>query len=372
MNVLFDARWIRTDAPSDGVSRYTSNLARELSRRSDITLTVLIHDTSQLASLPDIPHIIANNPSNLWRERSIARLLNPHNFDVVYSPFFIMGWHGRNYRLVLTIHDLIYFKHRTPPQWLAWYVRVAWWLFHLSYRPLRWLLNHADAIATVSHTARDELLAAQATKQPIYTVPNAAAQEFAAPTHSDHANANHVVYMGAFTPYKNVECLITATAKAPDITLDLCSKLPPARRRQLETYARQQGAADRVVFHNGVSDQEYRQLLDQARCLATASRLEGFGLPIIEAQQAGVPVICSDIPIFHEVGEDSVLYFDPNQPAQAAQHIQHLADTTLSQDLIARGHRNAARYTWSASAEAANGVCQTITKRKRPEPTSSL
>ena len=363
MKLLFDARWIRTDAPSDGVSRYTSNLARELSRRPDINLTVLIRDKSQLASLPDIPHIIANDPSNLWREYSIARLLNPYNFDLVYSPFFIMGWRSRNYKLVLTINDLIYFKYHTPPQWLAWYVRVAWRLFHLSYKPLRWLLNHADTVATVSQTARNELLAAKVTDRPIYTVTNAAAQEFAPLLNNDHADANHVVYMGAFTPYKNVECLITAIAELPDITLDLCSKLPPARRRQLESYIAQLNIADRVVLHDGISDHQYHRLLSQARCLATASRLEGFGLPIIEAQQAGVPVICSDIPIFHEVGADSVLYFDPDQPSQAAQCIRQLGDATVSNDIIARGHENTKRYTWATSAEAASQICQTLTQK---------
>ena len=363
MKVLYDARWIRTDAPSDGVTRYSSNLARELAKLADVDLTVLICDERQRKSLPDVPHLLVHEPANIIKERKIANLLNPHNFDVVYSPFFLMGAHGRNYKLVLTIHDLIYFTHKTPPQWLPQYVRVVWRLFHTSYRPLRALLNSADAIATVSDTARDELIARKVTSRPIYTVPNAAADEFSAVKASNHYKSNHIVYMGAFTPYKNVECLIDALEHLPAVTLDLCSKIPPQRLEILSKRAAEKGVGDRVAFHDGVSDAKYLELLSNARCLVTASRLEGFGLPLLEGQRAGVPVVCSDTPIFREVGQESVLYFDPDNPSEAAAQIAKLTDQKTSEKLIKLGHENVARYSWSASAKKAIEIIYKVLSR---------
>mgnify|MGYP000963784528 CR=1 FL=1 len=352
------------DAPNDGIGRYSSGLAYELAEHPNVDLTLLIYDKRQLSSLPDVPYILTNNPTNLWREFLIARVLKPHNFDIVYSPFFIMGSFHRSYRLILTIHDLIYFTHKTPPQWLPWYVRVAWRLFHVSYVPLCKLLNTADAVATVSETARQELLAHRVTTRPIYTVLNAVSQDFVARASDNHAASNHIVYMGAFTPYKNVECLIEALTELPDIYLDLCSKIPAKRRRELQNFIVDKDVLDRVIIHDGVSDEEYRELLRDARCLATASRLEGFGLPIIEAQQAGVPVVCSDIPIFHEVGQGSVLFFSPDQPEQAAKQIAALADADTSRDLIQRGYENVARYSWKESAAAAAKLCRSVLKTK--------
>lgn len=352
MKLFYDARWILVENRFDGVSRYSHELAWALHAHSDLDITWIIHDTRQLKKLPKGDYVVANDPNNAIAELRLPKLLNEAGATIVYSPFFVMGTVGKKYRLILTIHDMIYFRHRTPPQWLPWYVRLGWRLFHLTYWPLRWQLNRANHIATVSETAKQELIAAHATKRQITAVCNAAGDTFSAPE-SDHSISKNVVYMGAFTPYKNVECLIEAIALVPDAILHLCSKIPPSRRPSLVEYITRYGVTDRVVLHDGVTDETYRDLLQNTRCAISASRVEGFGLPLIESQQAGVPFIAADTPIFREIGSDSVLFFDPDSPDQAAAHIQSLADPATSQTYAAKGRKNAARYTWDASARVA-------------------
>lgn len=361
MKLLFDARWILIENRFDGVSRYSHELAHALARRDDLEVSWLIHDKRQLAKLPAGDYVLANDPNNSLAETfQLPRTINRSGHTVVYSPFFVMGTLGKKYKLILTIHDMIYFTHRTPPQWLAWHVRLGWWLFHTSYAPMRWLLNQADVVATVSETARQELIDAQATKRPVVTVSNAVSDAFkeapAAVTRK-HYLAHDIVYMGAFTPYKNVECLIEALALLPDITLHLCGKMPPIRRRDLEALMRDRGVIDRVVIYDGATDEQYKTALSDARCSISASRLEGFGLPVLEAQQRGVPMVCADTPIFHEVGGDAVLYFNPDSPEEAAAAVRQLADEALSDDLIARGTANAQRFTWDHSASVAADIC---------------
>lgn len=360
MKVIYDARWLRLDGRFDGVSRYSSELARELVRQPGIDITWMVYDARQLEQLPDGPHLIVNNPSDFAREMRLPKLLNQQDVDAVYSPFFIMGTSGHRYKLVLTIHDLIYFTHRTPPHWLPPYVRLGWRLYHLSHRPMRWLLNQADAIATVSDTVGDELRAAHATRRPIVTVRNAVSQDFRSKFATEHYQSNSVVYMGAFTQYKNVECLIDALPLLPEVTLHLLSPMPTARRKSLEKRMRDRRVLGRIVIHDGVSDQKYKELLSQSRCLVSASKLEGFGLNNIEAQQYGVPVACSDTPIFHETGGDSVLYFNPNSPAECADAIKKLADKSTSQKLIKLGHQNVARFNWQESARIAADICRKL------------
>lgn len=355
MKLFYDARWILVENRFDGVSRYSHELAWALSRQPDLDITWIIHDRRQLAKLPAGESIIVNDPNNGLAELGLARRLNKAGARIVYSPFFVMGTWGKKYKLVLTIHDMIYFTHRTPPQWLPWLTRLGWRLFHLTYWPMRWQLNQASHVATVSETAREELLAARATKQPITTVSNAVGDTFIA-ADSDHSQKNGVVFMGAFTPYKNVECVIDAVSLVPGTTLHLMSKIPPARRPELEASIKQAGITDRTVLHNGASDAIYMKTLAEARCAISASRLEGFGLPLIEAQQAGVPFVAADTPIFREIGEESVLYFDPNSPQEAATHITSLADPEVNKDYASRGRTNAARYTWEASAAVARTI----------------
>ena len=113
-------------------------------------------------------------------------------------------------------------------------------------------------------------------------------------------------------PYKNVEVLIKGMAHlSPDFTLHLLSKVLEDRKAELSKLIKPNV---NVVFHNGVSDEEYLKLLQGAYCLASASKEEGFGLPIIEAQMIGTPVVCSDMTIFHEVAGNGALFFDYNFP----------------------------------------------------------
>lgn len=356
LKLIYDCRWIRVDAISDGISRYTRELGAALVDRDDLDITWLVFDARQLDGLPERPHIIANDPTDILREFRIARLLNEHRPDVVYSPFFLMGSRGRNYRLILTIHDMIFYHYRTPPQWLPQYIRIAWWLFHTAKWPMRRLLDTADVIATVSDTARLELEEWHMTRRPIAAVKNAVSGEFT-PSYAPHWESRDVIYMGAFTPYKNVELLLRATALVPDIRLHLLSKMPASRRAELSQLMSELGISRRVVIHDGTPEDEFHALLAQGRCLITASRIEGFGLPLIEGQAAGVPVACSDTPIFREVGEDSVLYFDPDSAEQCAEAIRSLADKTTSQDLTDRGLANVTRFTWEISAHVAATIC---------------
>ncbi len=362
MKVLFDARWILVENRFDGVSRYSHELAWAMSRREDLQMIWLVHDDRQLAKLPAGEHVMTNDPNDPLAEFfTLGFKLNNIDCDVVYSPFFMMGTFGKRYKLVLTIHDLIYFRHRTPPHWLPWYVRVGWWLFHMSYSPLRFQLNAADSIATVSETARQELLAVKATRRDITTVSNATSDHFVDTEPRNHHASNEILYMGAFTPYKNVECLIDALALLPDVTLHLCGKMPPARGKVFEQRMRDKGVFERVIVHNGVDDETYKQLLRKVRCSVTASRHEGFGLPVIEAQQARVPVACSDTPIFREVAGESALFFSPDSPEQCADIIKQFADKQISDEYIARGATNVARYTWDNSAAVAAEICHNLT-----------
>lgn len=66
----------------------------------------------------------------------------------------------------------------------------------------------------------------------------------------------------------------------------------------------------RLFWLNDASDADLFHCYERARALIFPSALEGFGLPLVEARRRGIPVIASDIPVFHEIGGDNVRYFD--------------------------------------------------------------
>lgn len=353
MRLIFDARYIRTDF-HDGISRYSAELARAVFAAAPargVEVAFLIHDEAQRALLPEGVRTLVFHAPTSAAEPFAALRLNRYRPDAVFSPMQTIGSMGRRFGLILTLHDTIYYRHRTPPRDLPWYVRVGWRLFHLSYVPQRLTLNAADTVATVSDTSAAEFARVNLTKRPVVVVPNAPQRLGAllAPGVVARPGAQNLVYMGSFMPYKNVETLIRAAAALPGRTLHLLSRISPARRAELSALIDPAGAS--VVFHGGVTDAEYAALLADHAVLVSASLDEGYGLPVAEALALGVPAVVTDMPIFREVAGDGALYA-PGMDAEAfARGIRSLDDPETRASVIAAGTAHIARFSWEHSAD---------------------
>jgi glycosyltransferase involved in cell wall biosynthesis len=269
-----------------------------------------------------------------------------------------MGSFGRKYRLILTLHDLIYYKHRKPPVFLAWPIRLAWRLFHLSFAPVRLLLNGADAVVTISETTKSLIEINRLTRRPVTVVYNASSMPVVGSSKTGPKTKN-LVYMGSFMPYKNVELLIKGMENLPEYTLTLCSKVDRKRRDQLLASA-SQGVRSRIVFVNGMSESKYLEMLDESFALVTASKDEGFGIPVIEAMSRSIPVVLSDIKIFREVALGAGHYFDPESPSAFALEIKSLDEIGSWQKASMKTLERARAFDWDESAEKLNLLIQSL------------
>ena len=85
--------------------------------------------------------------------------------------------------------------------------------------------------------------------------------------------------------------------------------------------------------------------------LFIASKEEGFGFPVLKAQLCGVPVLAADAGALPEVAGEGALLVDPDDPVQLVAMLERtLFDTALRKDLVEKGKRNAARYSWDDTA----------------------
>jgi len=344
--IYFDARFIRLDR-HDGISRFSTELVKALVHKAPVVC--IIHDLRQLDFLPQgIEYLVLNHPQSL-SEFFIARKLNKVGAKRVFSPMQLMGSVGRKYKLILTLHDLIYYRHRKPPQDLNFLIRGTWRLYHLSYQPQRWLLNRADAIATVSETTKALIEKHHLTRKPVTVVYNAPDKVVSEPRDSAPTDRK-LIYIGSFMPYKNVETLIRAVGMLPDFELHLLSKITSARKSQLQELVNKSQA--KVIFHNGVSDEEYRNLLNGAFALVTASKDEGFGIPLVEAMQLGTPVVVSDLEIFREVAGEAGLFFEADSPKEMARQLRALENSDLWPSKSKLGFQQAQKFDWANSAQA--------------------
>lgn len=338
---FFDARFIKTEHP-DGISRFAKHLLLELRKLGPVT-TMVSSQAQEMdlgpgdyVRLPDV-----TSPKEIFT----ALKLNKLGAEVVFSPMQTTSSLGKRFKLILTLHDLIYYRHKTPPKALPALIRVGWFLYHLSYWPQRLVLNAADAIVTVSNTSKQQMLQARLTKKPISVLYNAA--DLHPPTEGNRAKSTRVVYMGSFIGYKNVETLIRGAAIA-DLELVLLSKISTHRRRELEQVANKCNA--KLVFANGVSDAEYSTWLASARALVSASLDEGFGIPVVEAMAHGTPVVVSELEIFKEVAGDAALYFEPKDEHALAAQLVALGDPDIWAQKSALAKTQAERFSWKESA----------------------
>ncbi|WP_353809939.1 glycosyltransferase family 4 protein [Agromyces sp. SYSU T00194] len=364
MRVVVDCRYTRIGR-HDGISRFTAGIVAELAKLHPVTM--LISDRRQLELLPDLPWVVVGSPTSVL-EPLVARTVNRMQPDIVFSPMQTMGSWGRRYRLLLTLHDLIYYEHPTPPRDLPAFVRVLWRLYHLAWWPQRMLLNRADAVVTVSQTTASLIAEHALTERPVAVVPNAADAlvDVALPRRAP--TRGRLLYMGSFMPYKGVDTLVRAAARLPHHELHLLSRIGDAERRRLTALAPQA----HLVFHDGVSDAAYGELLAGATALVHASSAEGFGIPLVEAMRVGTPVVVSDIPIFREIGGDAARYFRADDPDGLAAQVRALDDPEEWERRSAASVARADAYSWARSAERLLALMREVVGEGRRRRTRSV
>jgi glycosyltransferase involved in cell wall biosynthesis len=164
-----------------------------------------------------------------------------------------------------------------------------------------------------------------------------------------------VLSLATLEPRKGLDVLIRALAQptAPDVPLLIIGQpgwggVDPAQM------ARAEGLPDgRVRALGRLPDADLAAALSRATALVVPSRAEGFGLPVLEAMQAGTPVVCSTDPALAEVGGDAVRTTPiGDAPALAEALAEVLADPALREAMAERGRTRAAGYTWERTALA--------------------
>jgi hypothetical protein len=161
----------------------------------------------------------------------------------------------------------------------------------------------------------------------------------------------YLIYPANFWKHKNHEMLLTAFGMAcqgrlaADIKL-VCPGAPGVRQEWLMSAARAMNLGNRVLFPGYVPNAELGALLVNCGGVVFPSLYEGFGLPVIEAMAAGVPVTCSNTTSLPEVAADAAVLFDPRIPTQIAQAMVTLLENkALRTSLIQSGQKRATEFS---------------------------
>lgn len=127
--------------------------------------------------------------------------------------------------------------------------------------------------------------------------------------------------VGTIEPRKNHEYLLDAFELAwgagSEARLCIIGRIDWKREALLKRICEHAEFGRRLFMFNEISDSGLQYAYGHAKALVFSSHDEGFGLPLVEAMQRGLPVMGSDIPVFHEIGGDYMAYFALQQPQLA-------------------------------------------------------
>ena len=167
----------------------------------------------------------------------------------------------------------------------------------------------------------------------------------------------YILYMGTLEPRKNIERLVQAFAqlcRMPGME-HYCLVLAGKRGWQYDTiFAQMQqlGLEDRIVCTGYVDEADKAAVYQMAEVFVFPSLYEGFGMPILEAMAAGVPVVTSNVSSMPEVAGDAALLVDPLNVSELTEAIYKLlTDEALRQQCVARGYERCRLFTWERSAD---------------------
>jgi glycosyltransferase involved in cell wall biosynthesis len=224
----------------------------------------------------------------------------------------------------------------------------------------------ANALVTVSEYSRRMIVSRFGiAPERVFVVGEAADPVFrrisgARPPRGVPADKRLIVYVGGFSPHKNLEALVAAFARLAgrevfgDVVLVLVGEY---KKEIFHSYfgtisarVAELGLRERVVFTGYMPDEELAQLLNVATVLALPSLMEGFGLPAVEAAACGCPVVATTESPLPELLADGGIFCDPRGGGLEAALETILGDRRLRDSMAETALASAQRLTWDAAA----------------------
>jgi glycosyltransferase involved in cell wall biosynthesis len=306
----------------------------------------------------------------MWTHRALAREVVQRPPDVLFVPAHVLPFVVPVWRLpasVVTIHDLGY---RYFPGTHTWRQRL-----YLDWST-QWGVLAATQIIAISRATCADLMRFYAAPPSKITVVHEARPERppAEPTLAVQDRYGlerpYLLFVGTIHPRKNLARLIEAYATLVATGATPCDLVLAGGAGWLSDplyeLVQRLRLTERVRLLGYVPDTDVTALYQGARAFCFPSLYEGFGLPVLEAQSHGVPVMTTNNSALPEIAGDAALLVDPTDVDAIADAMLRLSqDEALRQQLIAAGYENVKRFSWEKAARETLAVLLAAAGRSR-------
>jgi glycosyltransferase involved in cell wall biosynthesis len=358
MSIYLDGMFFRCS----GVGRVYENLLAAFAGNADVgkihTIVPVLHKERFLEQFFHpmvVPTFVGYGPMGFGDLvlksavlRSLRREVGLYFFPGHNVPLSLPG------RYIVSVNDVTVFS---PHFHLPWYRKAGF----------RWLLSRAvhgaESVVTISETVKGDLVR-EFTLPPgkIRVIYPWIKETFFEPplAAGSPVPGEYLLYLGLRIAHKNVDGIIRAFLLLLDDFPRLKLVIAGDRYSTPDMVDRWKGdprLTGRLIEIPEPSDDAIARLFGEAKAFVFPSFAEGFGLPPLEAMASGVPVVCSDIPVFREVYGDAVRYVDPNRAESIAEGVREvLTDGGLSARLALHGRARSELYRRDRSLHAYIGL----------------
>lgn len=330
-----------------GTEIYLRNLLRALARIDSVNEYVVFTNRETGTDLvPDgFVHAplgvrAANRPARLiYEQTGLATQSRRHSLDVLFNPGFTApAFPGCPN--VTVFHDL---QHKRHPEHFRRFDLPAWNFF-------LWLsIKRSRILVADSEATREDLKRFYAVEDKrIVVAPLGVEPEFYSMARRPEP---YFFCVSTLHPHKNLDNLLKAFAQfhkeMPAYKLVLTG-VRGFHTQQVERTIGALGLIDSVELTGWVERTRLHDLFRRATGLIYPSTFEGFGLPVVEAMAAGVPLACSNIEPLHSIVDGSAIEFAPGDVGAIADAMRKLTGDT--DELVQRGRKRAESFTWEATA----------------------
>jgi glycosyltransferase involved in cell wall biosynthesis len=321
-------------------------------------------NVSQIVAGPQARHPLL---WKFWYDIRVPRLLAKHKADVFFSPDGICSMHTKVPQ-VIAIHDLAFLHY---PQFMP---KTQQW-FYKQYTPA--FIRKAKRIITVSSFSRADLIKQYPfAKDKTEVVYNAADPSFRPLSWTEKESwkeaftegREYFLYVGSVHPRKNLVNLLKAFSgfkkrQKTNMLLVIAGRMAWQHEEFTQVLSSFKFRND-VKLTGFIPEQELVKLMGSAYALIYPSVWEGFGMPVLEAMQAGVPVLCSGTSALPEIAADAALFFDPLKPDDIGLQLAHVYKDEQARSLmIERGLERARSFSWSKSCKQVREILQEAASR---------
>ncbi len=354
MRIAIDASRT-TVAARTGTENYALQLIRALlDLPPEHQITLYFRDTPRpdlFDRYPNVQHHVIPFP-RLWTHIRFAAALWADRPDVTFVPAHSLPFVFPG-RAVATVHDLGYrFFPEAHPVFVRRYLDLA----------TRATARRATRLLADSEATRRDLIAQYGVDPSkidvvypgVEGLQRATADQIAAVRVRYGLPERYLLFLGTLQPRKNIRRLVEAFTCFAESGDDVVLALAGRRGWLVDDVLAQvqRDRRDKIVITGYVADEDIAALYSGALALVFPSLYEGFGFPVLEAMHCGTPVLCANTSSLPELAGDAALLVDPlDTQAIAAGMARLVVDPALRADLVQRGYRQAAKFTWQRTAE---------------------